>query len=385
MTEQEPTQDQPESEAPTEKLADAESGAPPARGKLTRLRSTGMLAGVASGLGRYFSLDPVIFRIAFGVSLFFGGFGALAYIALALFVPDEEGEAIVRSSKLGLATAIVLIGLFVIPAGIFWDGGGAGHWAALWLLIPVAIGVGAYAILHERGDSVSGGRVVAAVFIAAAAVVGFLCLAFVGAAITAFGYGGWVAAVVLASGVALAIGAIVGRRLHWLIVPAFALATGVGVAAAADIEIEGGIGKRSYTPVNQEAIPADGYQLGVGQLNVDLRNLEWGRNAVVPLDVDLGVGQASVAVPSDVCVVSDVHATGGDLRIAGQRQDGADVDDVQNAGSTATPRLELSGDIEFGQFRVINDDDAPVAGGHDWIDDGDAATQRAAQQEACAG
>ena len=51
-----------------------------------------MLAGVAGGLGRYFNVDPVIVRIAFAVSLFLGGLGALAYVALALFVPTGDAD-----------------------------------------------------------------------------------------------------------------------------------------------------------------------------------------------------------------------------------------------------------------------------------------------------
>ena len=38
-----------------------------------------MLGGVAGGLAEYFRVDPVIFRIGFGVTLFFGGLGALIY------------------------------------------------------------------------------------------------------------------------------------------------------------------------------------------------------------------------------------------------------------------------------------------------------------------
>ena len=48
-----------------------------------------MLGGVAGGLGEYFRVDPVIFRIGFAVTLFFGGLGALLYIAMLIFVPSE--------------------------------------------------------------------------------------------------------------------------------------------------------------------------------------------------------------------------------------------------------------------------------------------------------
>ena len=72
---------------PTEVLEP--SGPSPRR--LLRSRNDRMIAGVAGGLGRYFAVDPVIVRIAFAISVFIGGLGILAYIALALFVP-AEGE-----------------------------------------------------------------------------------------------------------------------------------------------------------------------------------------------------------------------------------------------------------------------------------------------------
>src|SRR3954468_14029470 len=59
--------------------------------KLARSSEDHLIAGVAGGLGRYFGLDPVLFRIAFGVSIFFGGLGLLAYIALVAFLPSDDG------------------------------------------------------------------------------------------------------------------------------------------------------------------------------------------------------------------------------------------------------------------------------------------------------
>src|SRR4051794_25896388 len=59
--------------------------------RLTRSTESSYVAGVAGGLGRYFGLDPVLFRIAFGVSIVFGGVGLLAYIALWLFLPADDG------------------------------------------------------------------------------------------------------------------------------------------------------------------------------------------------------------------------------------------------------------------------------------------------------
>src|SRR3954454_5983497 len=105
--------------------------------------------------------------------------------------------------------------------------------------------------------------------------------------------------------------------IRWLILPVMALAIGASVASAADLDFRGGLGDREYRPLSAAAIPADGYRLGVGQLVVDLRGLDWERAHVVHLDVDLGAGQANVLVPSKVCVAGSGHVGAGEAEIAG--------------------------------------------------------------------
>ena len=355
---------------------------PEGRGKLTRYRPTGMLAGVASGLGRHFNVDPVIFRIAFGVSLFFGGFGLIAYVALALFLPDESGEALVKSSRWGLVAAIILIGLVLVPAigWGFWNGGGGG-WA-LWLIVPAAIALGAYAILKDRGGPGTATSVIAAIFIAGAAVLAFLVLAFAGAAVTALGFGELAAGLVILAGVAVIVGAFTGN-LRWLIIPALALATGVGVAAAADIEVDGTIGHREYTPLRADEIPANGYELGIGRIDLDLREIDWGPNEVIDIDLDLGIGQANVLVPENVCVNADVSAKSGSLVVAGEQQQGFDAEIEQSAPLDATPRLDLNGEIQIGELRVLNDDDRELDERHVGVDGDGGEAMREARAEAC--
>ena len=57
--------------------------------KLYRLRNDRVLAGVASGLARHFSTDPVLIRVLFIVLALAGGSGVLAYIVLWAIVPEE--------------------------------------------------------------------------------------------------------------------------------------------------------------------------------------------------------------------------------------------------------------------------------------------------------
>ena len=58
--------------------------------KLYRSRTERMLFGVAGGLAGYFNVDPVLVRVAFVVLAFAATSGLLAYILLAIFVPEES-------------------------------------------------------------------------------------------------------------------------------------------------------------------------------------------------------------------------------------------------------------------------------------------------------
>lgn len=52
-----------------------------------------IIAGVASGIARYFDIDPVVVRLFFVISLFFNGFGFFAYVILWLIVPPAVTTA----------------------------------------------------------------------------------------------------------------------------------------------------------------------------------------------------------------------------------------------------------------------------------------------------
>ncbi|MEO1448872.1 MAG: PspC domain-containing protein [Bacteroidota bacterium] len=67
------------------------------RGEKRLTRSTGSLTGVCEGLGQYFGVNPVYFRVGFAVGTLFSGIGVLAYGALALILPKED-QASFRSS-----------------------------------------------------------------------------------------------------------------------------------------------------------------------------------------------------------------------------------------------------------------------------------------------
>src|SRR5262249_36511332 len=67
--------------------------------QLRRSRSDRMVAGVSGGLGRYFDVNPVLYRVGFVVLALLGGAGILIYLAAALVIPDDgRGESIVETA-----------------------------------------------------------------------------------------------------------------------------------------------------------------------------------------------------------------------------------------------------------------------------------------------
>jgi phage shock protein PspC (stress-responsive transcriptional regulator) len=331
-TEEAPTRELPPGEAESTK-AEAPADAAGSPRRFLRSRNDRVIVGVAGGLGRYFNIDPVILRIAFAVSILFGGIGAIAYLAVALFVPSDDGNG--------------------VPVVV---GRGRG--------IAQAVGIGLLAI---------------------AVLFGFGALATGAAFVTGLGYGLAVAAVIVVIGVALVALSFRGAA-KWLIVPALALSIGVAAAAASDLDLKGGMGDRDYRPESVAAIPDAGYELGVGRLAVDLRGIDWSPKQVIDLDVRVGAGQAIVAVPSNVCVVSDAHTGAGVIRIAGQQADGVDVGLATGQGARGGPQLRINANADLGEIRVINDDNVSITKldrfPHEPFETGEVA--RAANTRACA-
>ena len=290
MTDQDTTQQMPASEPPR---------AEPARPKrLLRSRSDRMLGGVAGGLGNYFDVDPVIFRIGFGVTLFFGGLGALLYLAMLIFVPAEQADGAQPPSA------------------------------------PRTFG-----------------RVLLIIAVAIADLIGLAIMGTAAAWAAATGHGELVACLVILIGVALVVAAFNGGA-RWLIVPALALAVPLGTVAAADIEFEGGIGKTTHTPQTVRAIPAAGYEFGAGDQRIDLRDLDWKEREVVEVEADQGIGRMLIVVPEDVCVDGDIKARYGEVEIAG-----SESSESLRSGYRATPRLELDAHLDAGKIEIVNDND----------------------------
>jgi len=276
--------------------------------RLLRSRDDRMLWGVAGGLADHLGFNATLVRVAFVLITLFGGAGLLAYLVLAVALPEDDGTG--RAVEESVWARL-------------------GKVALLCILVAIAICVAC-------------------------------CLAVISAWATATGHGTAVAVVVIALGVGLVAAAFatgMRRRVTApLLVLALVLGIPAGAIAAADIEFDNSVGERTYTPTVVADIPADGYKLGTGQLVVDLRQLPWKAGQTVTASAHLGMGQMIVSVPSRVCVVG--HATGkaGELIVAGDVSHGIDPDVEQGSPTSNAPRLDLDADIQLGQLLVTDQD-----------------------------
>ena len=375
--------------------------------RLLRSRDDRILAGVAAGIANYLDMDPTLVRVGFVAAVLFGGLGIAAYLVLAVVTPNDDGSGAPVAEDRPSAWLVVLavLAVLIVLPGPFWgafDWWGGGWWwgGSLWLALLIGGAVWLYMTLRDRnrrpsprrgadqprGPAPEGStppegstapterldatasepqaprdgwsrllRGVAIAVLVLAAIGVAMSVAAVSAWATATGHGAIVAGVVIAIGVALVVAALIGEtRWRWLIVPALVLALPAGAVAAADVSFDGAIGERDHRPVSAAELPADGYSLGVGQMTVDLRELEWPRDRRVELDTDMGVGQTVVSVPSRVCVEGDVNASVGHVLVRGREGSGVDAEVTEGPPLGDDPRLVLDSEIDAGQIVVTD-------------------------------
>jgi phage shock protein PspC (stress-responsive transcriptional regulator) len=351
--EEEPTAEQgPQAPASEPAGAAPPGGGPPPQKRLLRSQSDRIVGGVCGGLGRYFNVDPLFFRIGAVALAFVGGAGLLLYLAALLLMPSEDQPAPVagapqRNRPLVIAGIVVLL----IIAWPFLFGGGL-LLAGIGIPLAILVGTGVLVWWLVSGEGPSGdARDIAR---RAALGVGVLILSFlvliVGAIAAAAGPDWLVPALVIVAGGAIAAGAFL-KPVRWLILPAVTLALAAGTVAAAGIDLDGGIGEREYRPASGADL-RDHYELGIGELVVDLRDTDLPAGDV-PIELEVGIGQARLIVPDDVCVATDADVGMGHVSVLGLDRGGVDVDyeDAPEA-EPATTRLLLRADVGMGEVRV---------------------------------
>lgn len=123
---------------------------------LRRARDHKYAAGVARGLAEYANVDPVIFRVLFVVLTFFGGVGALLYIAGWLLMPREGDEHSLAESLIKRpgegrktesvieAVLLAIVGALVLASLVSRD---TDH-----MMLLVAVGVGGYLLYRKQQE-----------------------------------------------------------------------------------------------------------------------------------------------------------------------------------------------------------------------------------------
>jgi phage shock protein PspC (stress-responsive transcriptional regulator) len=350
MTDETPPQIPADEPAPEE--APTQEGPPPRR--LTRSGSDAVIGGVSSGLARYFDVDPLLPRIAFVVLTFAGGFGVLAYLLLLAFMPSDGEQKPGGTSKFAALAGAVVLGIALITflgTPFFFFGPG--------LLVIAVVGVAGVLLWRALGGEADGdpARTAGRVFLAV-----LLAIAVAGAALgvglaAALGGGVVIASLAVVAGLVLIATAFVGGT-RWLIVPALALVLPLGVVAAADIDLDGGVGEREYRPATMSEL-RDHYEIGIGSVDVDLRELDIPTSRT-GLDIDVGLGEAVVWVPENTCVTSNVEIGVGAADIFDRDNDGVDVSFAQSASPPAgRPVLHIEADLGAGVLEVVREGSLP--------------------------
>jgi phage shock protein PspC (stress-responsive transcriptional regulator) len=348
MTDEQPTQQMPPD--------------PPPRPPLARSTSDSVIAGVAGGIGRHLNIDPLAVRITFVILSFAGGLGLLAYLACLVFMPVDDPSApplrwgAARTIGAGLlAIAAVAI---LVPNWIWGPG----------FVVLIAAGVILYLLIRvvrEEGTSHLSrvaARIAIGIVLLALAVGGFTAAA----AGSALGGGIAIAGLIIACGVGLVGGAFRGGA-RWLIAPAIVLALPLAAVAATDLDLEGTWGDRTFRPASAEEL-ADGYEMGLGAMRVDLRDVELppGRTE---LPLDLGLGEIQVLVPSDMCVITDASVAVGAVDSGDGEQGGIDIEVAdRRIPPPGVDYLHIDANIGVGAMRV-GDRFRDFVDQHRWRDD----------------
>lgn len=252
----------------------------------------------------------------------------------------------------------------------------AGQVRLAFAALTAVLGLGALlyvaaVLVLPRGESAESPplvRALAGVGLVLAASLGLGVLAAGAVAATLFGLGG----VVFGVSAAFLAGALVAWpsvRPAWVLLPLVAVAAPAVAAAASGVRIARQTGVQVKTPTTPGQVPAGGYVAGVGDLLVDLRQLEAAPGTSVPVRVRAGTGLTVVALPHDRCVNVDVRWGTGTGAVA--RETGAALELFGREQGPRGRRTRLSSDPRAPWVRI---DFASALGGDLVVRDYPAAT-----------
>jgi phage shock protein PspC (stress-responsive transcriptional regulator) len=333
---------------------------------LRRRTTDRVIGGVAGGLGDYFNVDPLLFRIGFVGLIIFGGAGLVIYVIAWLLLPVEGHDTSVLEAflrRLGLTPRrlggfAVLLVFFILLVNSWNTGmgfslreGPLGIPGAIWALGIIVTGV----LLLRRREVVAtpvaatavsaplAAPVVAAAPLEAPAakappgprsplawyIVGALLLA-VGLLAVFSQVAGIDVAPGQFFGVALAvlgIGLVVGAwwgRARILILLALLLMPLAVTASFITAPLEGGIGDHRYTPVTAAEV-RDEYRSMGGRVILDLTDLQTSPRTI-HIAASVAVGQLVVILPEGASFELRTRVGAGDSYVLGSQDVGTSLD-----------------------------------------------------------
>jgi len=309
-------------------------------------------------VARYFGIDPVIARIVAVGLVLLGGAGVLLYLAALLLVPADlevgSAGATAATSDRGRTLGIVAVVVALLFTWPFLIGGG---FVLVGILVPIAIlavlGLGVWWLVSGASPEGEPRDVAKRALLGVGVLLGCAAIFIGGFIAAAVGGGAIAASLVIAAGLVLVVGAFAGRA-RWLVLPALSLAMAVGIVSASGIDFDGGFGEREYRPTASSDI-RDRYELAAGELVLDLRGTDLPAGDT-PIALDIGMGEATLLVPEDVCVASRAAIGVGVIDVFDRKNEGVDVDweDLPRAAD-GNSRVILDAEVGMGEVRVSND------------------------------
>jgi phage shock protein PspC (stress-responsive transcriptional regulator) len=267
--------------------------------RLERTPSDRIIAGVCGGLGRYFDLNPAVFRLGLVVLTLLGGAGILVYLAAVLVIPEEGAAQSVAERVLserrdrpwplvGLGMVAVALAVLLSRADV-WPAAGAG-----WVFVLIA---GLVILWSSRG------RRARRVAIALTSFLVLLLAALIAAAAVAF---------------------------SWF-----------------DVSLGDGVGKREYRPASISELHRS-YEVGVGNLRVDLSQIGHVTKET-HVKASIGVGKLRIVVPRDAAISVNARAKVGDVYVLRNHDDGRNAELHVNDGG----KLVIDAKVGAGRIDVV--------------------------------
>ena len=158
-------------------------------------------------------------------------------------------------------------------------------------------------------------------------------------------------AVLAVIGLALIVGAFDGPHPGLVVAGVFVSLAVLAVAAAPPDAFHGGIGERSIRVTDQADLAAR-YDVGLGELSLDLSDLDMTESAEI--EATVGAGELTIMLPQDLAVDISASAGAGQVDLFGEVNEGLSVTNTYTSDGfeSATVTLTLDLDVAAGNIEV---------------------------------